>query len=86
MTEGRAHTSSKKDNNNGSRSTASSSLSAYNNYKLENVLILQGGGSLGAFGCGVFKSLLKYPFYTVEPGLLTFSKPKHDSIICHSEI
>ena len=24
---------------------------------LENVLILQGGGSLGAFGCGVFKSL-----------------------------
>ena len=28
----------------------------YNN-KLENVLILQGGGSLGAFGCGVFKAL-----------------------------
>ena len=27
------------------------------NNKLENVLILQGGGSLGAFGCGVFKSL-----------------------------
>src|SRR6266487_4915696 len=26
---------------------------------LENVLILQGGGSLGAFGCGVFKSLAK---------------------------
>ena len=24
---------------------------------LENVLILQGGGSLGAFGCGVFKVL-----------------------------
>ena len=24
---------------------------------IENVLILQGGGSLGAFGCGVFKSL-----------------------------
>ena len=24
---------------------------------LESVLILQGGGSLGAFGCGVFKSL-----------------------------
>ena len=58
MTEGRAHTSSNKDNNNGSRSTASSSLSAYNNNdKLENVLILQGGGSLGAFGCGVFKAL-----------------------------
>src|ERR687887_2783566 len=26
---------------------------------IENVLILQGGGSLGAFGCGVFKSLAK---------------------------
>ena len=26
---------------------------------LENVLILQGGGSLGAFGCGVYKSLVK---------------------------
>jgi NTE family protein len=25
--------------------------------KIENVLILQGGGSLGAFGCGVFKTL-----------------------------
>ena len=24
---------------------------------VENVLILQGGGSLGAFGCGVFKAL-----------------------------
>jgi NTE family protein len=24
---------------------------------LENELILQGGGSLGAFGCGVFKVL-----------------------------
>jgi NTE family protein len=23
---------------------------------IENVLILQGGGSLGAFGCGVFKA------------------------------
>jgi NTE family protein len=31
-------------------------LSATNN-RLENVLILQGGGSLGAFGCGVFKTL-----------------------------
>jgi NTE family protein len=29
---------------------------AHNN-SLENVLILQGGGSLGAFGCGVFKAL-----------------------------
>lgn len=27
------------------------------NNSLENVLILQGGGSLGAFGCGVFKAL-----------------------------
>jgi NTE family protein len=26
---------------------------------LENVLILQGGGSLGAFGCGVFKALAR---------------------------
>src|SRR6476646_4620390 len=26
---------------------------------LENVIILQGGGSLGAFGCGVYKSLVK---------------------------
>ena len=26
---------------------------------IENVLILQGGGSLGAFGCGVFKALCK---------------------------
>ena len=26
---------------------------------IENVLILQGGGSLGAFGCGVFRALAK---------------------------
>ncbi len=25
--------------------------------KIENDLVLQGGGSLGAFGCGVFKAL-----------------------------
>ena len=25
--------------------------------KIENVLVPQGGGSLGAFGCGVFKAL-----------------------------
>ena len=30
-----------------------------NNDALENVLILQGGGSLGAFGCGVFKALFQ---------------------------
>lgn len=29
------------------------------NRKIENVLVLQGGGSLGAFGCGVFKALAK---------------------------
>lgn len=29
------------------------------NDKIENVLILQGGGSLGAFGCEVFKALIK---------------------------
>lgn len=27
--------------------------------RLENVLILQGGGSLGAFACGVYKALVK---------------------------
>src|ERR687891_2790734 len=26
---------------------------------IENVLIMQGGGSLGAFGCGVYKALVK---------------------------
>ena len=26
---------------------------------IENVLILQGGGSLGALGCGVYKCLCK---------------------------
>ncbi len=25
----------------------------------ENVLVMQGGGSLGAFGCGLFKALVK---------------------------
>jgi len=29
---------------------------------VENVLILQGGGSLGAFACGVFKALIKKDF------------------------
>ena len=28
------------------------------NNKIENVLVLQGGGSLGAFGCGVFKAIV----------------------------
>src|SRR5919198_1157453 len=59
MTEGRVDTSSNKDNSNSKRSTvsSSSSSSSADNNKLENVLILQGGGSLGAFGCGVFKAL-----------------------------
>lgn len=29
------------------------------NNRIENVLVLQGGGSLGAFGCGVFKAIAK---------------------------
>ena len=32
-------------------------LSSRQKKVVENVLILQGGGSLGAFGCGVFKAL-----------------------------
>jgi NTE family protein len=28
--------------------------------KIENVLVMQGGGSLGAFACGVFKALVKH--------------------------
>jgi NTE family protein len=53
MTKSQADTSSNKDDNN--NSTVSSSTA--DNNRLENVLILQGGGSLGAFGCGVFKAL-----------------------------
>jgi NTE family protein len=49
-------TSSNKDNDNDTV-PSSSSRSPFDNNRLENVLILQGGGSLGAFGCGVFKSL-----------------------------
>ncbi len=30
---------------------------AVSSNKIENVLVLQGGGSLGAFACGVFKAL-----------------------------
>lgn len=33
------------------------SSSSSSNNKIENVLVLQGGGSLGAFACGVFKAL-----------------------------
>jgi NTE family protein len=36
-----------------------SSSSVDKSKTIENVLILQGGGSLGAFGCGVFKALAK---------------------------
>jgi NTE family protein len=36
-----------------------SSTALGNSEAIENVLILQGGGSLGAFGCGVFKALSK---------------------------
>src|ERR671911_563615 len=32
----------------------------YDNNPIENVLVLQGGGSLGAFGCGVFKAIANY--------------------------
>lgn len=30
-----------------------------NDHRVENVLVLQGGGSLGAFGCGVYKALVQ---------------------------
>src|SRR5829696_4304872 len=40
-----------------SSSSPRSSLSSADNNRIENVLVLQGGGSLGAFGCGVFKAL-----------------------------
>jgi NTE family protein len=56
MTKSQADTSSNKDDNN--NSIVSSSAADYN--RLENVLILQGGGSLGAFGCGVFKALANH--------------------------
>jgi Patatin-like phospholipase len=53
VTKSQADTSSNKDGNNNSIVSSS----AADNNRLENVLILQGGGSLGAFGCGVFKAL-----------------------------
>jgi NTE family protein len=53
MAKSQTDTSSNKEN--GNYNTVS--LSAAGNNRLENVLILQGGGSLGAFGCGVFKAL-----------------------------
>ena len=42
-----------------SRSWSSPPHSIEKRKTIENVLILQGGGSLGAFGCGVFKALAK---------------------------
>lgn len=36
------------------------SLHSDNYNTIENVLVLQGGGSLGAFGCGVFKAIANY--------------------------
>lgn len=35
----------------------SGSQAANDDNTIENVLVLQGGGSLGAFGCGVFKAI-----------------------------
>jgi NTE family protein len=49
---------SKRNDSNGVSITSSSS-SKNNRKTIENVLILQGGGSLGAFGCGVFKAFAK---------------------------
>ena len=61
ITMNQADTLANKDNYNnynGSSTVSSSrSSSAHNNNKIENVLVLQGGGSLGAFGCGVFKAI-----------------------------
>jgi NTE family protein len=50
----------KRDNNSGRASIESlASFGKSKSKTIENVLILQGGGSLGAFGCGVFKALAK---------------------------
>src|SRR5919107_2767633 len=56
ITKSQADTSSNKDKND-KHSGRTISSSEDNNNRLENVLVLQGGGSLGAFGCGVFKAL-----------------------------
>ena len=52
LTKSHADTSSNKDKN-----ISTVSRLPFDNNRLENVLILQGGGSLGAFRCGVFKAL-----------------------------
>jgi NTE family protein len=53
--EDKLNTKRKRDQNN--TTSSSSSSSGTTSEIIENVLILQGGGSLGAFGCGVFKAL-----------------------------
>ena len=55
--------------------------------KTENVLVLQGGGSLGAFACGVFKALVKkniridiaawYVYWSVNAAIIVGSKSDH---------
>ena len=55
-----ADITSNKDKNSSTVLSSSSRSSFDNNNRFENVLILQGGGSLGAFGCGVFKSLANH--------------------------
>ena len=60
ITKSQADTLSNKDKidkHSGRTVSSSRSSSEDNNNRLENVLVLQGGGSLGAFGCGVFKAL-----------------------------
>ena len=57
ITKSHAYTSSNKDKDSSTVSSSPSLRKPFDNSRLENVLILQGGGSLGAFGCGVFKSL-----------------------------
>jgi len=51
------YNSSNKDKTKNINSSSSSSIAKSN--AVENVLVLQGGGSLGAFGCGVFKAIAK---------------------------
>ena len=47
------------EDNNSSNAELSSLAIVENNKRIENVLILQGDGFLGAFGCGVYKELTK---------------------------
>ena len=54
-----AREKNKRNHDDVSITSTTSSTPKRNIKNLENVLILQGGGSLGAFGCGVFKALVK---------------------------